>query len=176
MKRHLHKVKKHLLLPEIAAVLLFCIAAALAITFKAPRPEASFGQNYYTTLTDYAGKSVTFESFRGRPLVVFFWATWCPYCAQEFKDLAPLAGQGGVVVLAVNRGESAADAKGFTDGLGLPAGIVPLLDQNDSLFKKLNGYAMPVTVFINPVGEVVAHLRGPATAAQLASSTAEIEP
>jgi hypothetical protein len=66
-----------------------------------------------------------------------------------------------VQILAVNRGESKTDAKAFTDALNLPPGIVFLLDNNDQLFKQLNGYAMPETVFVNSRGEQVVHQHGP---------------
>ncbi len=122
-----------------------------------------FTKQYGATLTDYNGQIVRFDSFKQRPIIVFFWATWCPYCSAELTHLGQLKTQYGdkVQILAVNRGESRADAKAFTDGLNLPAGIILLLDNNDQLFKQLDGYAMPEPVFVNSRGEQAVHQRGP---------------
>ena len=37
--------------------------------------------------TDTAGKPVTFSSFRGKYVLLNFWASWCPHCAQENPNL-----------------------------------------------------------------------------------------
>lgn len=42
-------------------------------------------------LSDLAGKPVTLASFRGKPAVIIFWASWCPVCKAEFPKLHQLA-------------------------------------------------------------------------------------
>lgn len=131
------------------------------------------------TLTDYAGKNVRFEQFvsgfNRKPLVVYFWATWCPYCKAEFVDLSLLKQQMGdrIEIIAINRGEGVTDARQFTDALALPAGISYLLDSGDALFKKLGGYAMPETVFINTAGENIFQKHGPISKDELNAEAAQ---
>lgn len=42
------------------------------------------------SLNDPAGQPVAFERWRGKPLVVNFWATWCPPCVQEMPELSKI--------------------------------------------------------------------------------------
>lgn len=141
--------------------------AALLFLYQSGRPRAgtiSFEKEYQTTLVDYAGKKVRFAEFKGKPLVVCFWATWSPYAKDELNYVAQLKKEYGdaVHIVAVNRAEPLRDAKSLTDGMSLE-GVVLLLDADDLLFKDLGGYAMPELVFINPRSEQVVHQRGPMT-------------
>ncbi len=140
------------------------VVIVLVIRAHSPRPgTVAFTKAYAVSLVDYKGNTVHFDSFKQKPLVVFFWATWCPYCTAELTHLGMLKNQYGdkIEILAVNRGESRADAKAFTDALPLTQGIKFLLDPNDGLFKQLKGYAVPETIFVNSRGEEVLHQHGP---------------
>lgn len=58
-------------------------------------------------VVDASGRKVSFRSFIGRkPLVVVFWATWCPVCRSEVPTLNRLAADPAIRVLAVNLGEN----------------------------------------------------------------------
>lgn len=52
---------------------------------------------------DPAGKAVTLAAFRGRPVLVNLWATWCAPCVAEMPTLDRLAASGAVRVLAVSQ-------------------------------------------------------------------------
>jgi cytochrome c biogenesis protein CcmG/thiol:disulfide interchange protein DsbE len=55
------------------------------------------------TLRDDQGKTVTLDQYRGKTVVLNFWASWCPPCLEEFPSLMQLERQvPGVVVLAVS--------------------------------------------------------------------------
>lgn len=56
-------------------------------------PTASFA--------DPAGKPVTLAAFRGKPVLVNLWATWCAPCVAEMPTLDALAGTGAVRVVAI---------------------------------------------------------------------------
>ncbi len=43
--------------------------------------------------TDEDGNTVNFYDFKGKPVVMNFWGTWCPYCVQEMPDFNKLAGE-----------------------------------------------------------------------------------
>jgi thiol-disulfide isomerase/thioredoxin len=96
---------------------------------------------------------------------VYSWASWCPYCEQGFKDLTAIQGEYGsaIHIVAINRAEPKGDAQQFTDRLPLSPGITYLLDQNDTFYKAIGGFAMPEILFINWHGDIVAHQRGPMT-------------
>jgi hypothetical protein len=53
------------------------------------------------------------------------------------------------------------EAKDFTDKLQGMDRLVLLLDSNDALYKQIDGFAMPETIFINSSGDIIYHQRGP---------------
>ena len=145
--------------------LLICIATAyffFGVGHKV-QGEGSLKKEYGLIFTDYTGKAVSLTEFKRKVLVVYMWASWCPYCGGELEYLAELKSTYGddIYVVAVNRAESSVDAKAFTDKLKGGNKIIFLLDPNDSLYKSVGGYAMPETLFINSWGDIITHHRGP---------------
>lgn len=47
------------------------------------------------TFTDADGHVVNFDDFKGKPVVINFWGTWCPWCLVEMEDFNKLAGEYG---------------------------------------------------------------------------------
>lgn len=168
---------KRLLYLAIAPIVGAALLLAAFLIFRQAAGPSLVGKNNDTMLTDYSGKSVRFEQyisgFNHKPLIVYFWATWCPYCAGEFNDLVTVQQQYGshIEIVAVNRGESSADAKKFTDSLSIQSNILYLLDPTDALFKKMGGYAMPETIFINGRGEEIFHKHGPISPEEINDAT-----
>jgi len=95
-------MKKNKKLAVVAAVaVIFC---ALGVVFgsktKAPAPVAastavpSPASNLYAqSLNDLAGKPQALAQWKGKPLLVNFWATWCGPCVQEMPELSALANE-----------------------------------------------------------------------------------
>jgi len=115
------------------------------------------------SLTDYQGNNVSLEDFRGKPLVINSWAVWCPFCRKELADFVALQKEfgGEIIVIAIDRQEPLAKARGFTDELGITNDMLFLLDSSDSFYKSIGGFSMPETIFVNGAGEIVVHKRGP---------------
>lgn len=55
-----------------------------------PAPEAAVAGFWSLNLPDPRGQSLAMKSFASRPLVVNFWATWCPPCIEEMPELSAL--------------------------------------------------------------------------------------
>lgn len=125
--------------------------------------QSDFDKLADVTLTDYGGNEVSLEEFRGRPLVINSWAVWCPFCVKELTDFAKLQQEFGedIVVIAIDRQEPLAKAKGFTDELGITEQMLFLLDASDSFYKSIGGFSMPETIFVNSEGDIIVHKRGP---------------
>lgn len=118
---------------------------------KAPDFEASTPQ----------GERVRLSDFEGRPLVVNFWATWCTSCLSEMPDLKALQAElGGDAfgVLAVNAGESRAQAQEFIDFLEAP--FVYALDPGLVLSDAYGVRGLPLSVFLDSKGVVRGVYRG----------------
>lgn len=140
------------------------IGAAVAYYFfTRPTPGAeTFREEYNLTLRSYDGAEVPLSEFKRSIIVAHTWASWCPYCGDELKNLVELKKEFGdaITILAVNRAESLEEARAFTDPLGL-SGLEILLDPDDAFFRSIGGYAMPETVFIDSNSEIIFHQRGP---------------
>ena len=79
-------------------------------------------------LPDLAGKVQRLSAFRGRPVLVNFWAVWCPPCRRELAELAELRkslADTPFEILAVNLGDSVERIKTFL--ANYPAPNLPIL-------------------------------------------------
>ncbi len=109
------------------------------------------------TLQDDDGKIHRLADYRGKVVVLNFWATWCPPCRYEMPSMerAHKKVQGeNIVLLAVNVGESADQVFEFTGQY--PVTFQLLLDTDGSVIKKYPVIGLPTTFVIDPRG-VVTH-------------------
>lgn len=106
--------------------------AGLAWWRYSPRPvEAGLGDDFWALAFETPeGARLSLQSLRGRPLLINFWATWCPPCRQELPSLSrlkkKLSGE-AFEILSVNIGE---DVDTVFDFAGNPA--YPMLFDHDS--------------------------------------------
>ena len=109
-------------------------------------------------LKTLAGKRISLKDYRGSPLLINFWATWCVPCRKEFpiiKEIQNKFGKDGLVVLAVNVDDTRtiSAVKSFVSVHSLDF-IIPL-DPNRRLFKNFRGSSLPLTLLIDASGNVV---------------------
>jgi len=127
-------------------------------------------------LTALDGSTTDFQSLKGQPMVVNFWATWCPPCRREMPVLQQASQQyPGVRFLWVNQGESGDKASRYAAQQGLPPAHV-LLDADSGLSHLLGLRALPTTLFYDAQGRLVASRIGELSAATLAERLALITP
>jgi len=126
------------------------------------------------TLQTVAGESVTLSDFMANgptPVVLNFWATWCPPCRAEMPALQAVAQayrEQGVRVLGVNQAEEPNQVVGFMQTLGLDFPV--LLDRDAAVSQLYRVRSLPTTFFIDREGvirEIV--IGGPMSQALLAS-------
>ncbi len=112
---------------------------------------------------DLNGDPVELSDFNGQVRVVNSWASWCPFCVEELPDLDRLAAEyadDDVVVIAINRQESATRAERFLNSISPLEHTLILLDRSDRFYEGIGGFTMPETVFYDTAGNVVVHKRG----------------
>ena len=117
---------------------------------------------------DLNGQSVRLSDFRGQPVIINFWATWCPPCRVEMPDLEQAYQQyagDGLVILALDQNEPAQTVADFFDEMGLS--FTPLLDINGAIAGMYGVFNFPTSVFVNSSGEVIAVHRGLMSFAQI---------
>jgi thiol-disulfide isomerase/thioredoxin len=151
--------------------ILTVIAGGILIGFMAFSgfsPESDQASDFDTfadiALVDYEGNERTLAEFRGQPLVINSWATWCPFCRAELPDFARLQQQyqdKDVVVIAIDRRESRERSMEYTDQIDVTDRMLFLLDDSDTFYQTIGGFSMPETIFVNSSGQIVVHKRGP---------------
>ena len=90
--------------------------------------------------------------FKGEPLLLNVWATWCPTCYAEHSYLNKLAGQ-GVKIIGLNYKDDRNKAVGWLKELGNPY-LISLFDGNGMLGLDLGVYGAPETFLIDANGVV----------------------
>ena len=107
--------------------------------------------------TDLDGRTLRLSSYRGKVVVVNFWATWCPPCREEMPALQGVAAsEPDVVVLEVDLMEPADKARSFLDSLGLDR-LQPVLDSDGATTRRFGVLSLPSTFFVDKSG-VIRHL------------------
>ena len=118
-----------------------------------PSPQVRF--------TDPDGKQVTIADFKGKPVLVNLWATWCAPCVAEMPTLDALAGQlaGKVTVLTISQDLEGADKVTPFFAKGGYKTIRPYLDSNADMSI---AYAanLPTTVLYDSAGKEVWRVAG----------------
>ena len=108
------------------------------------------------TLMDVSGKPVSLVDFRGRVLVINFWATWCPSCRQEMPSLERAAAwlkQYDAELIAINVGEKAKQVKRYL--AEEPVDFPILLDRDMKVATDWDAMRLPVTYVVDPEGRIV---------------------
>ena len=103
-------------------------------------------------LPDMNGNPVRLDSFRGKIVLINFWATWCPYCVREMSDMGQAANifKDDLVILAVNTGESKSKVKRFVDANGISYPI--LLDTESVVAQAYLVAGMPTSYYVDKEG------------------------
>ena len=126
------------------------------------------------TLADLDGRPVKLAAWHGRPLIVDFWATWCPPCRKEIPELNTIYKKyrsKGLVVLGVSvdkvQGDGVKSVRPFAQEFKIS---YPILMADDEVVDALDLDNIPTTLFFNRKGKLIARLEGRGKSGELAAA------
>jgi peroxiredoxin len=112
-------------------------------------------------LTDLDGKSQSLSQYRGKIVLVNFWATWCKPCTTEMPAMQKIYDKlrdKGFVVLAVNELEDDAKVREHIKQYGHTFPV--LMDRDNKVANQFGVFGLPVSVFIDQEGRVQEYVKG----------------
>ena len=135
----------------LLAILLCCAIPAAAQQLK----PWSGGATPALALRDVEGRLHRLEDYRGKVVLVNFWATWCEPCRDEMPSMnrlrASLAGR-PFEVLAVNLAESEARIRRFMEQV--PLDFPVLMDRDSAASKVWHARVLPISFLVGPDGRI----------------------
>jgi len=149
-------------------VLLFLTALALSgCDNSTPKSQVAKGASVDNvapdfTLTDMHGEQVTLSQFKGKVVILNFWATWCPPCKEEMPSMERLYREfsdKGLVMLAVNVDDNGRSA--VAQFLQRTPYSFPILIDDKNVAQNVYGvFRFPESFIIDRHGEIVEKIIG----------------
>jgi len=112
-------------------------------------------------LTDLEGKSQSLSQYRGKIVLLNFWATWCKPCTTEMPAMQAIYDKlrdKGFVVLAVNELEDDAKVREHIKQYGHTFPV--LIDRDNKVANQFGVFGLPVSVFIDQEGRAQEYIKG----------------
>jgi len=127
------------------------------------------------TVTDLEGQQIKLSDFRGKRVLLNFWATWCPPCRAEVPILQAAHekyGDDDFVILGVDYGESKTQVAEFARANNLTFKLA--LDESGQALQSYNVRGIPTSYFIDRQGVIVARQAGAVSAKLIAQILARM--
>ncbi len=133
---------------------------------KTPEDNATMQDNSSKapdfTLTNISGEDVSLSDYKGKVVIVDFWATWCPPCRKGIPDLISLQNEYKdkvkVIGISLDRENTKGGVPDFVDRMGIN---YPVVYFNDKVINDFGGVnAIPTTFIIDQNGNIVKKVVG----------------
>lgn len=141
----------------------FCLIALVPLSARADTPgEVMIGQPLREAqLHSLAGKDKHFSDYRGKPLIINVWASWCGPCRDEMGSLNRLARRYGgkqFNVIGISTDDDALAARHFIKQSKVS--FENFIDSNVYLENMLGADTIPLTILLDAQGRVLEKVRG----------------
>ncbi len=144
---------------------LFTAGAVLLIAFSCGAMSKKVSQEPVQTKASAApdfslktpeGKTVKLSAYKGKVVLVSFWATWCPYCVKEIPDLIALYAKAGgkdFEIISIDIQEKQDAVKDFISKNGIKHTVI--IDPSGETAQAYKVVGIPTNVLIDKAGNVV---------------------
>jgi len=125
------------------------------------------------------GKNIALSHYRGHPVIVDFWATWCGPCRKEIPELVALYKKynksRGLVIIGVScdliQGDGVKAVAPFVEEFQID---YPIVLADERLVDSMGVEAIPTTLFVGPDGKLVSRIVGAGHAGEITDSTRQL--
>lgn len=140
--------------------ILFLLCAALPLNSckkgeMKPVPAAKPSAAPAFTLANLAGKQVSLADYKGRPVLINVWATWCHPCLDELPELQNLQNarkEAGLAVLEINYKEPREPVAAFIKKNNYTLEV--LLDEEGNISRDYQMFGLPTSYFVDRAGMI----------------------
>jgi thiol-disulfide isomerase/thioredoxin len=162
--------RQHKIATAVGAVFAAAIVAVSFVGSQSPgSPPAPVAPGFTLAALGAPGQQVALSQYKGKPLIVNFWASWCEPCQQETPLIARWYEQqhGRVIVVGVDVNDNPANAVKFAHakGVSYPVGVDTI---GATVAGEYGVVALPQTFFLNAQHRIVDRIYGAVTQAGLA--------
>lgn len=108
------------------------------------------------TLSDLTGRSVSLSDYKDKPVILFFWTTWCPHCRTQLKALnneQEVMLKDGIEIMAIDISEPSYKVSNFLEKNNL--NITVLLDKDAEVAEQYDILGVPTVMIIDKNGDIV---------------------
>jgi thiol-disulfide isomerase/thioredoxin len=151
-------------LKKLFPALVFTLFSTLTVgpafvSVAAAQEQISSAPLFAATLNDLDDNPVALERYKGKPLVVNFWARWCGPCRAEIPELIKFraAHKGKIEILGIGIEDKAEPAKEFAKAYEMDYPVFIAKDKGIPLMQALGNTkgGLPYTLFLDRNGKVV---------------------
>jgi cytochrome c-type biogenesis protein len=128
------------------------------------------------TLVDFNGNSHKISDYKGKVVVLDFWAAWCPFCVNEMPELQKAQDENkkDVVIVGIHRTDTESMETGANFAKQRGINYLLVSDKSGKLYDASGSFGMPVAVYIDKKGIVREIKVGPKTADEINASIESI--
>ena len=151
---------------RINALTLGCLLYAVPALAQLPLPDLSHELTQITTpieapdfeLEDMDGEKYSLRSYRGKVVILNFWATWCPPCRREIPSMEALHQafkDEPFAILAINEWETEDHVFAFMGELPVEPSFPILFDKDSEVAQSFGVKGLPTTLLLDTEGMIV---------------------